>query len=116
MERDKKKKEREIQRKGESRRQASEAQRGKERQRARARDKKKQRRHFLLEKQHENFAVTMRKWEMLATTKVKMSACEKKKNNNNNTYDIPSIKRAARNFLEFSLHIVVCKTTAARAN
>ena len=54
-----KKKEREIQRKGESRRQASEAQRGKERQRASARDKK-QRRHFLLEKQHENFEVAMR--------------------------------------------------------
>ena len=59
IERDEKKKEREIQRKGESRRQASEAQRGKERQRARARDKK-QRRHFLLEKQHENFEVAMR--------------------------------------------------------
>ena len=37
-----------------SRRQATEAQREKERPRARARDKK-QRRHFWLEEQHENF-------------------------------------------------------------
>ena len=57
---------------------------------------------------------------MLAATKVKMSGSEKKKNNNNNTnnnnknththkntYDISSIKRVTRNFLEFSLHIVV---------
>ena len=57
---------------------------------------------------------------MLAATKVKMSGSEKKNNNNNNTnnnnknththkntYDISSIKRVTRNFLEFSLHIVV---------
>jgi len=37
-----------------------EAQREKDRQRARARDKK-QRRHFLLEEQHENFAAAERK-------------------------------------------------------
>ena len=43
---------RERQRKRESRRQASEAQREKGRQRSRARDKK-QRRHCLLEEQHE---------------------------------------------------------------
>ena len=44
----------EIQRKRESRRQASEAQREKGRQRSGARGKK-QRRHFLMEEQHENF-------------------------------------------------------------
>ena len=104
--------ERERQRKGESRQQANDAKRRKERQRARARDKKKKnkRRHFLLEKQHENFEVAMRKSEMLAATKVKMSGSEKKskqtKNKkHNNMYDISSIKRVARNVLEFSLHI-----------
>ena len=52
--------EQEKQRKRESRRQASEAQREKGRQRSRARDKK-QRRHFLLEEQHENFIAVVRK-------------------------------------------------------
>ena len=51
---------RETQRKRESRRQASEAQREKGRQRSRARDKK-QRRHFLLEEQHENFVAAVTK-------------------------------------------------------
>ena len=74
--------------------------------------KTNKRRHFLLEKQHENFEVAMRKSEMLAATKVKMSGSEKKskqtKNKkHNNMYDISSIKRVARNVLEFSLHIVV---------
>ena len=50
----------ERQRKRESRRQASEAQREKGRQRSRARDKK-QRRHFFLEEQHENFVVAVTK-------------------------------------------------------
>ena len=50
----------ERQGKRESRRQASGAQREKERQRARARDKK-QRRHFSLEEQHENFVAAERK-------------------------------------------------------
>ena len=40
--------------------QASEAQREKGKQRSRARDKK-QRRHFLLEEQHENFVATVTK-------------------------------------------------------
>ena len=53
-------KEREIQRKRESRRQAREAQREKEQQRAGARDKK-QRRHFLLEEQHEKFVAAVTK-------------------------------------------------------
>ena len=68
--------ERERQRKRESRRQTSEAQREKERQRTRARDKK-QRRHFLLGEQHENFVAPVRKWEMVAPTKVKISGSEK---------------------------------------
>ena len=52
--------ERERQRKLDSRRQASDIQREKERQTARARDKK-QRRLFLLEEQHENFVTAVRK-------------------------------------------------------
>ena len=52
--------ERERQRKRGSRRQVIEAQREKERQRAKAIDKK-QRRHFLLEIQHENFVAAVRK-------------------------------------------------------
>ena len=51
---------RETQRKRESRRQASEAQREKGRQRFRARDKK-QRRHSLLEEQHENCVTAVTK-------------------------------------------------------
>ena len=51
---------RERQRKRESGRQDSEAQREKERQGFRARDKK-QRRHFLLEEQHENFVAAVKK-------------------------------------------------------
>ena len=46
--------------KEESRWQASEAQREKGRQRSRARDKK-QRRHFVLEEQHENFVAAVTK-------------------------------------------------------
>ena len=49
---------RERQRKRESRWQASEAQRDKGRQRSRARDYK-QRRHFLLEEQHDNFVAVV---------------------------------------------------------
>ena len=48
--------------------------------------------HHLLEEQHENFVAAVRKWEMLAATKVKMSGSEKKKKVNENTYDISSIK------------------------
>ena len=73
MEKDRK----ERQRKRESRGQASEVQREKERQRAKARDKK-QRRHFSLEEQHENFVAAARKWEILAATRVKMNGSEKK--------------------------------------
>ena len=45
---------------------------------------------------------------MLAATKVKIAAVDKKKKHMN-TYDISAIKRVARNFLENSLHIVVVK-------
>ena len=41
------------------------------------REMKKQRRHFLLEEQRENFVAVVRKREMLAATKVKMSGSEK---------------------------------------
>ena len=58
--------------------------------------------------------VAMRKSEMLAATKVNMSGSEKKKQTNkkqktqqHNMYDSSSIKRVARNVLEFSLPIVV---------
>ena len=47
---------------------------------------------FLLEEQHENFVAVVRKWEMLAATKVKMISGSEKKVNKN-TYDIPSKKR-----------------------
>ena len=69
--------ERERQRKRENRRQANEAQREKERQRARTRDKTKE--ILLLEEKHEQF-VAVRKWEILAGTKVKMSSSGKKVN------------------------------------
>ena len=65
----------ERQRKRESRRQASQAQREKGRQRARARDIK-QRRHFFVGKQHENFVAAVTKWEMLAATNAR---CENKR-------------------------------------
>ena len=48
----------------------------------------------MLEEQHENFAAAVRKREMLAATKAKMSGIEKKVNKN--TYDISSIKRVTR--------------------
>ena len=63
--------------KRESRRQASEAQREKERERVRARET--QETFFLLDEQHENFVAAVRKWEMLAATKLKMSGSDKKK-------------------------------------
>ena len=48
------------------------------RERAEARNKK-QRRPILLKEKHENFiAAAMRKWEMLAATKMKMSVSGKK--------------------------------------
>ena len=90
---------RERQRKRESRRQASEAQREKD-DRDLEREIKKQRRHYLLEEQHENFIAAVRKWEMLAATRVKMSGSQKKVNRT--TYNISSIKSVTRKFLEVS--------------
>ena len=54
---------------------------------------------YLLEEQHQNFLAAVRKWEILAATKVKMSEWKKV---NNNRYDISSIKRVTRKFLEVS--------------
>ena len=45
-----------------------------------AREKKANDKIFLLEEKHENFVVAVRKWEVLAATKVKMSGCEKRVN------------------------------------
>ena len=93
---------RERQKKRESRRQASEAKREKERQRAGARDKKQRR--LFMEEQHEQFkqfVAAVRKWEIRAAMKVKMRGSEKRKVNKN-TYDISSIKRVTRKFLEVS--------------
>ena len=53
---------------------------------------------YFLEEQRENFLATVRKREILAATKEKMS--EKKVNNNR--YDSSSIKRLTRKFLEVS--------------
>ena len=54
---------------------------------------------YFLEEQHENFLAAVRKWEILTATKVKMSEWKKV---NNNRYDISSIKRVTRKFLEVS--------------
>ena len=57
---------------------------------AKAKDKI-QRWRISLEGKQENFIEALRKWHMLAASKVKMSAKEKKMNRN--TYDVSSIKR-----------------------
>ena len=57
------------------------------RERARASDLK-QRRRISLEEKHENFIVAVRKWEMLAASKVKMSSSEKIKVNRNTSNKI----------------------------
>ena len=56
-------------------------------------------RSYLLEEQHENFLTAVRKWEILAATKVKMSEWKKV---DNGRYDISYIKRLARKFMEVS--------------
>ena len=53
-----------------------------------------------MEEQHENFVAVVRKREMLVATKVTMSGSGKKVNKN--TYNISSIKRVTRTFLEVS--------------
>ena len=54
----------------------------------------------MLEEQQKHFVAAVRKLQMLAAIKVKMSNSEKKVNKN--TYDISSIKRVTRKFLEVS--------------
>ena len=54
----------------------------------------------MLEEQQKHFVAAVRKLRMLAAIKVKMSNSEKKVNKN--TYDISSIKRVTRKFLEVS--------------
>ena len=54
---------------------------------------------FLLEERHENVVAAVKKWDMLAATnaKWKWAAVKKVKEN---TYDISSIKRVTKKFLE----------------
>ena len=108
--------ERERQRKRENRRQAA----------AKLNEKKSDgerdqeiRSHFLLEEQHE-FVAAVRKWEMLAATKEKMSGSVKKVNKN--MYGISSIECATRKFNFRTFYVVVVQnngkemfTHAARA-
>ena len=54
----------------------------------------------MLEEQQKHFVAAVRKLQMLAAIKVKMSNSEKKVNKT--TYDISSIKRVTRKFLEVS--------------
>ena len=56
------------------------------------------------ETKREDFRAAVRKWEMLAATKVKISGSERKKVIRI-TYDISSIKRVTRKF-----HVVVVQT------
>ena len=43
----------------------------------------RQRRRISMEEKHENFIAAVRKWEMLAASKVKLSGSERKKNQEN---------------------------------
>ena len=54
----------------------------------------------MLEEQQKHFVEAVRKLRMLAAIKVKM--CNSEKQVNKNTYDISSIKRVTRKFLEVS--------------
>ena len=67
------------------------------RERARAKDKKTREKK---KEKHENFIAAVRKWEMQAATKVKISGSDKKVNRNK--YDFSSIKRVTRKFLDVS--------------
>ena len=58
---------------------------------------------YRLEETHENVIVAVSKGEMLAATKVKMFGIEKKQKwTGTRAYNIPSIKRVTRKFLEVS--------------
>ena len=62
-------------------------------------ERKERRRSSLRKKKDEKFNAAMRKWQMLAANKVKMSGSEKKKlARTRNIYDFSSIKRATRKF------------------
>ena len=89
----------ERQRKRESRRQTSKARREKGRQRSTAGDKK-QRRHFFVGRTTGKFCSGGDKMGNVSghQCKVKMSGSEKKLNEN--SYDISSIKRVTKKFLE----------------
>ena len=57
----------------------------------------------MLEEQHQNFVVAIRKWEMLAATNQMQGENERQwKKVNENTYDISSIKSVTKKFLEVS--------------
>jgi len=67
----------------------------------------KQRRQISLETKHENFIAVVRKWEMLAASKVNMSGIEKQSEQEHKqsiifffvrTYDISFVKRVPRKF------------------
>ena len=64
------------------------------------RETKNKQRPISLEEKLENFIAVVRKWKMLAATKVRMSGSEKKVNRN--TYNISCIKRLTRKFQEVS--------------
>ena len=56
-----------------------------------------------MEEQHQNFVAAMTKWEMLAATNnTRWKWAPVKKKVNENTYDISSIKRVTKKFLEVS--------------
>ena len=79
---------RERQRKRESRRQPAKLNEKKD-----DRDlEREQRRHFLLEKQHENFVAAVTKFEMLSDTNTRRK-CAAAKKVNKNAYEIFSIKK-----------------------
>ena len=63
-------------------------------------EREKKRDQFCWKKNKKHFIAAVRTWEMLAATKVKMSGSEK--NVNSNKYNISSIKRVTRKFLEVS--------------
>ena len=57
----------------------------------------------MLEEQHENLVAAVTKWEMLAATNQMQGENERQwKKVNENTYDISSIKRVTKKFLEVS--------------
>ena len=70
-----------------------------------------------MEKQHENFVVVVRKWEMLSVSKVKMCFCSKKKEANRKT-SIKIFCEHISHFLHKTCNLVrkfhIATTTTAR--